>query len=242
MPIIKLNNSIIKLNNSIIFNKDKDPSSIGLIYETDFSNFDVNTGLDIPLYGKPLQYSTYSNVEKTTRTINGETLSCMHMNPGGNLAANLLELNDYDCFSIEFFTNKDSWQGLGCGCHTVVSDNFSLNCQFYNCYERNRGLGLLGFSIPQNDFYSIYWGANAITSNNIDRGNVTRIISGGTTIDKIHNIAKAYICGKKAATRSISITKQYPAIHIYTDSIYETQMNIFKIKIYKNVDIFEQMQ
>lgn len=241
MPIIKLNNSIIKLNNSIIFNKDKDPN-VGLIYETDFSNFDVNTGLDIPLYGKPLQYSTYSNVEKTTRTINGETLSCMHMKSTSELVASLPELTDYECFSVEFFTNKDSFQGLTCGCYVKIADHVPPICPLYNCWLDTRGLGINYYSEPVGTFYSTDWG---MTSDSINRTAVTNIISGGCTIYNKQKLNKAFLCGYKAAVYSIRSLSYYdiPYFCVYSDNNYKnTQMNVFRIKIYKDVDLFSQMQ
>lgn len=236
MAVLKANGSFLKANGKILVK----PEGGGLIYETDFSNFDVNTGIDTPKLGKPLKY-TFSKITKSTRIIDNIELSCLHFNVGGSLSAELDDFEDYDYLSVEFITNKDSFQGLGCGCHVYTDSSNSPNCPFYNCYVDNRGIGALGFTTPEPGFFSTYY--EMITSNSIDRRNVTRIITGGITIDKINAKAKAFIVGKKAATRGISFTLNKPIISLYTDdNFYNTQMNLFGIRIYKNVDKFEEME
>lgn len=208
-----------------------------LIYETDFTNFDPITGIDTPIVGSAKTYTT-QNVEKTTRTIGGDTLTCIHLKRFARFYTTLDEVTDYDTLSIEYTLNKDAFRGIGSGSQLLVDNQWPI-CPFYNCYHSSCGIGAYNFSTPEPGFYTASFG---ITSNNIDRGNVTRIITGGITADRITNKLKGFIVGKKAATLNCSFTREHPIIWSFTDDASNTDMNIYRIRVYKNRDLFEEME
>ena len=209
-----------------------------LIYESDFSNFDVDTQIDYPIIGTPTQWSA-SNFQKTTRNINGIEKPCIHLNNNGLLTLDIYL--DYDVLSVEYITNKDSYQGIGAGSYIKVGSTVRT-CPFYNCYGTGRGVGCNHFNTPENGFYLTSWGA-ICPNDATERTDVTQLSVGGVTIDKINEKAKAFLHGKKAATITENdFSLGYTRFRCYTDNGGDTQMNIFGIKIYKNVDIYEQME
>ena len=206
----------------------------GLIYDTDFSNLDLDTGIDTPLFGSPRKWNfNKSKLTKTTKVIGGVSVPCLSLASGCKLEIDE-DLNQlFDLYSCEVSVGKDSWQGLGCGfnCHR-------FSCPFYNCYASDLGIGIWGDGTAQGIFYRTVWGEPVITSDSIDRGNVTRIITGGVTYNVKTNVGYAYLLGRKAAISNNSNTR---GVNFYTDSSFNTQMNVFRFKIY-TANRYEEME
>lgn len=240
--LVKYNNSLLKVSNNLV--KIDKSVELGLVYETDFSNLDFNTYIDIPLYGKPAQWTkTNGPCNLKTITVDGVSYNCLFIN-GSNLLLNnqsdFVNLEE-DIVTFETTTYKESFTSLGGGA------GCNCNCPMYNCYTGNRGLGIMLFGnysnvITYNGYYNLH--DTYYYSNKATEKNIYQIAVGGMTINKKTKELKCYLNGKKCVKfkqNDIGNSKY----RIYGDNMggnYQMNYCILKVKIYKGIDKFEMME
>ena len=211
-----------------------------LIYETDFSNFDLTTGIDTPLKGKSKTWTLNGNIQKVNRTIDGITYNAILLNNGAFMILYHDLIEKYpNGFTVECTTYKDSFSGLGCG----MAINGLTNV-FYNCYASNRGIGILKWEGDITTYNSFtYKHDNTYYSDYYNRTNVSQIIICGNTVIPNQNTNKAYVAGKKAVKISnvSSSTINNGLFRFYCDGNTGTTMCILNLKIY-TYDKFEEME
>lgn len=205
------------------------------MYETDFSNFDSSTGIDIPLVGKNgIWQNTRGSITKSTRTIDGVTYSCLYVDGASATLTNISEFVDLDkdVATFEAITYKDSYTGIGGGCETNGTN------PTYNCYSGGRGFSINawrggtiqtfnGYYVP---FEKYYFNPNA------SEREITKLNVGGIVIDKPNGLVKFYQNDKKAIIQQPSTITNY--YRIYGDNGFN--YCVMKLRIYKGVDLFEQ--
>ena len=208
-----------------------------LIYHTDFSNFDLATGIDTPLVGNPSQWTITGNVSKTTKNIDDTEYSAMLVQYGGRLSMDQDLTTQYpDCFSVEATLYKDSYAGLAGG-----AAMFGVTSPIYNCYSSGRGIGIYPWrgSVYQifNDFYHIHDGY--YYSDTYDHTEVRQVITGGVTVLASQNKVKAYLGGLKGLIDLVNPAEN-SCIDFYSDNVYGTDFYVLDLKIYTS-DRFDEI-
>lgn len=211
-----------------------------LIYETNFSNFDVNTLKDYPIIGDPITYNkNYGTIEKTTRIIDGKELSCLRLIDYTLIYFSILKISECEKISVEFITNRDYDYGQSCNCALDVDSANWTTCPAYFPRENTYYLGAYNYTTPQDGFLSIT--GNFIVSDEIsERERITQLSVCGSTFDKQNNIMKAFINGKKAATKNVNYN--YTWADCVANCSNGSQLNIFGIRVYKDYDIYDNME
>lgn len=208
-----------------------------LYYHTDFSQFNVSTGIDIPIVGQNSNWTIQGNVTKTTKTIDGVDYSALYVPEGGRITMSQDLLTQFpDVFSVEATVYKNSFSGLAGGCSL-----FCVNVPEYNCYEGDRGISVWpyrgsvvqtfnGFRMKHDGYYySDYYNAT----------NVRQIITGGVTVFKTQNTVKAYLAGKKSVVDSVNPSDS-DVIAFYADNQYGSDYYVLDVKIY-TTNRFDEM-
>lgn len=214
----------------------------GLIYKTNFSNFDKLTGVDVPLIGPSVQWTiNNNNFENEKIIVDGIEYDSILFKSEANIeSSNGLGLIDFenDDFSIEAVIYKKQATSL------VTSSGFG-SCYWcipiaYNGYSprynkilqrsqiRNNATYYNGFTNFSEDF--IYKNSEFFNS-------VNKLVLGGMT--KKGNLLKFYIGGLKSFT--LPKTTQTGLFSLYA-APNESGFNVVELSIYKNIDRFEQME
>lgn len=220
------------LGNGKIYPSTKDP----VLYKTNFSNFDNETFIDIPIVGEPLQFTKVRNtVSGTTKVIDGIEYSGLYIDQGQiDIPLSFIEKLP-DVYTVEYTFYKDSFAGLGCGAWIG-----NVICPFYNCYASDRGMGcqtnggraeeIYNGAVKKYDYgYFGDWYSR-------DKPNIIR--TAGVTIDRTTKMNKCYISGKKIARKQYT-TEQ---IFMYGDSGWKgSNWFVIEMNIY-NTDVFDEME
>ena len=223
-----------------------------LMYHTNFSNFDLTTGIDIPLKGKNGIWQINNPggtgiISSTTKTINGVTYPCLYIKGtqgyGENIVMSLSNLTDFikttdDIVTIETTVYKDDYYGRWGGV-----DYSDKECPYYNCWTGGRGLGM-GIQSPYKERYNGYtcrhdgWGWYNDDGSNIPEISVCGITRVGTDF-------KYYSRGKKAVWQENVTPNNTLYFYAASNGGYGggiMEFYILDFKIYKGVDKFEEME
>ena len=222
----------------------KDGASIsGLIYETDFSNFDFENLTDYPLVGSPKAYSfTPSYYDYTTVTVDGVTYNCLKHKTGTGswLEINFeIELMNENIYTVEFDVYKPSYSGTGgyCCLQTTGTD-IRVYAPYLNCYSSGRGYGV--GRRPRENIVATYNGFSYSFEyyyypSNSELKSIAGVCTAGVTIDKNNSLTKTYTKGKKALTTSSSANMNFHKLAWWSDANME--LYLLGIRIIK-ADIF----
>ena len=211
----------------------------GLVYHTKFENFDIDTGLDIPIIGHSLNWAV-TNKSKITYNdvvIEGETKRLLKIQnttttPGNSGSVRLNNLHDIfnsEVLTIEATIYKEAYSGYWGFCSFFPA---------YNCYSGGRGLAFYEsnvsnvkqlFNGTRDVFGQGWYGADFY-----ERTNMSKPFTGGWTIDRTNGRRKVYAQNKKMAILSSMIDN----INLTCTSSY---FYAVELKIY-NVDKFEEME
>lgn len=190
----------------------------GLVYETNFVNLDLESGVDIPKFGKNRNWSNFSGISKTTATYDNVEYNVLRVGYGSNFhLVDNLESEFPNGFSVEatirkVYTGNENRSPCSLLYKTLNIYDY-VGSPSLDFYWRSWGIGvcmaksMLGTIFSNAKSYNefSYIGSNGSSelyeSNYYDKGNDVRFVSGGFTI--IPNgerkvIAKTYLEEKKA--------------------------------------------
>lgn len=210
------------------------------VYETDFSNFDIATGIDIPQIGLQTQYNVTnpSGITKKDIVIDGNVKNVLSFSGSSSIYIQQGYIRDEDDYTVVcevYLENIGSSVSFG-----SLLNNW-LVCPAFNGVSGRYGKILVRFTNGKpyslfNGFYNLnedfYYSDSSEFQNNLNK----KIIGG---VSKKSNQLKAFLQGKKVGivdASSYSVSR----IGFYNQS--GNTLDALKLSIYKNVDLFEQME
>ena len=212
--------------------------SDGVIYKSDFSQFSLSTGVDIPKIGNPTTWILHNTNGMSVGiiTIDGREYSCLSYSDGYNGQINFpIDQIGLDIFSLEADVFVPSYNSTDTGGLEIGGSNLLVVSPYYNTYQLDRGIMVKmdrvserynGFTHVTDTFYG---------SNYYDRWDFSKILTGGITVDKINGKIYTYLFGKKATGRAYTVLDY---IDLYFNS---ANARVLEFRIY-NKNRFEEME
>lgn len=206
-----------------------------VLYDTDFSSLNLDSGEDTN--GALWTITNKSNIQKTTRNIDGVERPVLRLSNAANLTLNINDLLSYDeDFTIESIVYPIS-QGLALS-YGVSTCNWCVNPTFNGySYRSNKILmrinyvnnitTLNGFYNSSEDFY---------LSTLPEFTGIYKIITAG--MSKKGDDLKFYSMGKKA----IKANKGSSTINSSIYCVANASFDVIRFRIVKNADYYEQME
>lgn len=215
-----------------------------ILYETDFSNFDLANKIDYPRIGSQKSYSIdNSHFEITNITVDGISYNALKHKTGSGdwVEVDFSELENENLYTIEFIVYKPTFTGVGAYTGVVNSDaSKRIYTPYLNCFSASRGFGLgsrptINVLETYNNFsfsFEYYYYSSLSETKSI-----SGVCVSGVTIDKDNGFAKTYIRNKKGL--KINLNDSYNNLVMWSDSNMEFYWLGFRI-IKK--DLFEEME
>lgn len=164
-----------------------------IIYETDFSNLNFDTGEDKGFFWT--FYSGKSYLEKSEVELDGAVYKSLLFKHGANTQINF----DLDQIPYDVFTARMSMIVKGSGNSASGGLEYTGCAPYYNLYQNSRGIGVKNINLSSLQYYNGFRTVDdAIYSNFYERFNFDRIIEGGLSVDRTTRRCGFFLFGKKA--------------------------------------------
>lgn len=164
-----------------------------VVYDTDFSNFDLDTGEDKGFFWT--FHSNKSYIEKSDVELDGVVYKSLLFKHGANTQINF----DLDQIPHEVFTARMRIIVKGSGNSASGGLEYTGCGPYYNLYSSSRGIGVKNINLSSLQYYNGFHTVDdAIYSDFYGRFNFDRIIEGGISVNRITRRCGIFLFGKKA--------------------------------------------
>lgn len=162
-------------------------------YDTDFSNFDLDTGEDQGFIWT--FYANKSYIEKSDVELNGVIYKSLLFRHGANTQIDF----DLDQIPLDVFTAKMSMIVKGSGTSASGGLEYTGCAPYYNLYASDRGIGVKNINLSSLQYYNnFHTVSDAIYSDFYGRFDFDRIIEGGLSVNRTTRRCGFFLFGKKA--------------------------------------------
>jgi len=162
-------------------------------YDTDFSNFDLDTGEDQGFFWTFHLHKEY--LEKTEVELDGKIYKSLLFKHGANTQIDF----DLDQIPYDIFTARMKMIIKGSGSSSSGGLEYTGCSPYYNLYYNSRGIGVKNLNLSSLQYYNGFHTVDdAIYSDFYGRFNFDRIIEGGLSVNRNTRRCGFFLFGKKA--------------------------------------------
>ena len=196
-----------------------------VLYDTDFSNLNFDTGEDKGFFWT--FYSNKSYLEKSEVELDGAIYKSLLFKHGADIQINF----DLDQIPYDVFTARMSMIVKGSGNYASGGLEYTGCAPYYNLYTNSRGIGVKKINLSSLQYYNGFHTVDdAIYSDFYGRFNLDRIIEGGLSVDRTTRRCGFFLFGKKAIEGiSSNLNTVFDIYFNNNDSSRDTYITRFEI-------------